>query len=149
MANSSRQNAYRYFFYGTLCDADVRKTVLGHAAGRLRAYPAQLTGYRPVYAPGRSYPVLVRERNMVADGLMAEGVTQAMRTRLRRFEGNDYCEASLIVTCDGAPYEAWVFLPRLKPTGGQDWLLGVWQQHHKQGFLERLRQTPVARQAAS
>src|SRR3546814_10497857 len=51
--------AMSYFFYGTLCDPDVLRLVLGYRPSRRQLAPAVLTGFRRKIDKGRRYPVLV------------------------------------------------------------------------------------------
>src|SRR3546814_2610376 len=51
--------AMSYFFYGTLCDPDVLRLVLGYRPSRRQLAPAVLTGFRRKIAKGRRYPMLV------------------------------------------------------------------------------------------
>ncbi len=59
-----------YFFYGTLCDADVLKLILGYRPSPRQLRPARLPGWRRKRPRGRSYPVLLRAAGSQVAGLL-------------------------------------------------------------------------------
>lgn len=137
-----------YFFYGTLCDADVQRLVLGYRPNMRQLCPAWLPGYRRKRAQGRSYPVLLRAPGGVVDGLLFRAARSSDAARLADYEGPEYLTRSLPVRKRGAsgPRRARVFLPAgaaLPATFG-DWQLRRWQRQDKAAFLHSLhRQGPT------
>ena len=127
----------RYFFYGTLLDADIRRRVLGHAMAP-PGTPARLDGYVRVGVPGKSYPTLVAGPGSV-HGQLFDGVTPALRQRLTAFEGTGYREAVLTVATDtGVETTARVLVARCPPRVITGWSLERWRRVDKARFMRGL-----------
>ncbi len=132
-----------YFFYGTLCDADVLQLVLGYRPGPGQLEPACLPGYRRKRARGRSYPVLLRTPRGRVDGLLFRPARASDSLRLAAYEGPEYVTRALPVCRrkgGTALRRAGVFLPAgsaLAPDF-DDWTLPRWQQRDKAAFLRSL-----------
>ncbi len=144
----------RYFFYGTLCDPDIRQLVLGYRPGPGRLRPARLAGFRRKQAKARSYPVLIRSPGGRVDGFLFEA-RPADTVRLAAYEGPEYraCRLPVRLAAGGrgdAPGRAWVFLPAsgpdgcMLPAGHADWHLRHWRRNEKTSFLRSLQnQSPL------
>jgi hypothetical protein len=131
----------RFFFYGTLMDADVRRLVLGRQAPEEVA-PAILRGWRRVPLAGVTYPGIVRDPQAAVDGVLARGVDHDARQCLERYEGVEYeLIAVEIVSGAGRARNALTFVAgaALKPATGS-WEFAVWQRRHKRRFLAALAQ---------
>lgn len=139
----------QYFFYGTLCDSDIRQLVLGYRPGPRQLYPARLAGFRRKQAKDRSYPVLIRSPRGGVDGLLFRA-RPADAARLAAYEGPEYRACLLPVRAradgkSGAPRRAWVFLPAsglggsALPAGYADWQPGRWRRQEKVTFLRSLQ----------
>ncbi len=138
----------RFFFYGTLIDADVRRAVLGLHAPR-QVEPASLRGWRRVPLRDKTYPVLVADADSSVDGVLVRGLNVAARRRLERYEGPHlYTLAELDVLPEGRsrPVSALVFVA--KATGARHdagtWDLETWQRRDKRRFLLTLGRRPAA-----
>ena len=130
----------RYFFYGTLLDADVRAHILGAWINRRDLPAARLPGYRRVYIRGRHYPVVVPAPGAEVEGVLAEGLDREAVRRLAEFESDEYVDAERIVrVAGGRALRARVFVasPLARPTG-TPWTVEVWQHRHKRDFARRL-----------
>lgn len=133
-----------YFFYGTLCDADVQRLVLGYRPGPRQLRPARLPGYRRKRARGRSYPVLLRTAGGQVAGLLFRPARASDASRLSAYEGPEYVTRSLPIRqgrTNAAPTRARVFLsagPSL-PADFHDWALPRWQRRDKATFLRSLQ----------
>ncbi len=129
----------RYFFYGTLLDADVRAWILGGWIGRRVLLPAVLPNYHRVCLRGRDYPVVVPARGQEAPGVLALGFDRQAAANLAAFESDEYVAADRPVRlADGAVLGARVFLAsRLARPTGRDWCVSVWQREHKAAFARR------------
>jgi hypothetical protein len=132
----------RFFFYGTLIDADVRRAVLGPLAPR-RVEPASLRGWRRVPVRGKTYPVIVADPTAQVDGVLARGLNAASKHRLERYEDADlYALAGLDVLPTGRtrPVPAQVFVA--KAAGARsapgEWEIETWQRRHKRRYLRTL-----------
>ena len=128
-----------FFFYGTLCDAEVRARVLGAAAAGLELVPAVAPGWRAVYACGRAYPVLVPGRGDAAPGVLARSLDRDGVRRLIAYEGAGYRVSRVTVRlADDSRVAAGVFLPRrrLRP-GARRFDLAAWQRAQRARYLKR------------
>ncbi|HIJ62187.1 MAG TPA: gamma-glutamylcyclotransferase [Rhodospirillaceae bacterium] len=126
----------RFFFYGTLLDAEVRQMVL---AEDVPTEPAVLDGYRRVVVAGRNYPVLIPDPSGRVAGLLSGALAGSARSRLVAYEGPEYRVADLAVgTGDGNSVSASVFLQVLGVSWlDQAWCLDDWQRRHKRQFLRQ------------
>lgn len=126
----------RFFFYGSLMDADVRRLVLGRLAPA-DAEPATLKGWRRVRLAGVSYPGVVRDARGSVAGTLVRGLGREARQRLIRYEGDGYALIPVTVaTAAGRDCEALTFVSgeALKRAPGT-WDFAVWQRQHKRRFL--------------
>lgn len=126
----------RFFFYGTLQDAEVQALVLGR---RPPAEPARLSGYVRIGLPGRSYPMLRRKLGGSVRGLLVDGLTAADLIRIAHFEGPAYrLQQTRVRDRSGGCLSAWVCLPDRSGAGGgpaRPWSFERWQRRHKRRFL--------------
>jgi hypothetical protein len=130
--------ALRYFFYGTLRDADVRRAVLGPMADRLRIEPAMLPGWRCVFMRGRVYPVLRPDARGEAGGVIADGLGPAQAAALDRFETREYrLGIAAVRGPDGRTMAARVYFPaRAGLDSTTPWDLTAWQARYKSALLK-------------
>lgn len=138
----------RFFFYGTLMDADVRRAVLGRRR-EIAVGPATLHGWRRVALAHESYPIIVRDSGGTVEGLLARGLDAAARARLCVYEGPDYELTGAVVHTAAGAVDAHVFVPApgWRPEARGDWDLAAWQRAAKRSFLARLngaRRGPAA-----
>jgi len=145
-----------YFFYGTLCDPDVLRLVLGYRPNRRQLTPAILTGFRRKTALGRRYPVLIRAPGGRIQGLLLRPARPGDHRRLAAYEGPEYAARMLPVRpmgpgASGGTCRAGVFVAAHGPAGGSklpparaDWHLAHWRRRDKPLFLQSLiTQGPV------
>ena len=129
----------RFFFYGTLLDADVRRAVLGRRAPET-VEPATLHGWRRFKLPRVTYPAILPDGRSSVDGVLARGLDAAVRERLIAYESGDYDLIAVPVTTRaGKPVSAWVFVA--KPATRRDigaWSFDAWCRRHKRRYLARL-----------
>ncbi len=145
-----------YFFYGTLCDPDVLRLVLGYRPGPRQLSPAILAGFRRKTARGRGYPVLVPAPAGRIAGLVFRPARPGDHRRLADYEGPEYVARLLPVRPIAAPAAAG--LPRVRvflaargpqggsrlPPGSEDWLPARWRRRDKTRFIASLMtQGPV------
>ena len=78
------------FFFGTLMDADVRALVLGPEYSDHEVRRAWLRGFRRVFMPGRTYPMLLPHPHGRVEGILVGGLSVEAVRRLSTFEGPDY-----------------------------------------------------------
>ncbi|SME87952.1 Gamma-glutamyl cyclotransferase, AIG2-like [Tistlia consotensis] len=129
----------RFFFYGTLLDADVRRLVLSESHARLELAPATLSGWVRTPARHGSFPVVRRHPGGRVRGLLAEGIDLAGLHRMAHFEGDGYTVGRQAVAAGGGLVEAHVFLPERRGLClAGDWTLHDWQRRHKRRFLPRV-----------
>jgi gamma-glutamylcyclotransferase (GGCT)/AIG2-like uncharacterized protein YtfP len=127
----------RFFFYGTLCDADVRRKVIGPGVDRLSVEPATLPGYECVLVCGRTYPVLREREGAVAEGVLVRGLDAAEAARIDRFETGEYRAVLAIVSkASGGQIPARIYFAA-RPDIASDvpWKLEDWQRRHKRVLL--------------
>lgn len=131
----------RFFFYGTLMDADIRVAVLGRPAGSRPVEPATLAGYRRVVMRGATYPVAIADPAGRIEGCLMRGLDRAAAGRLSVFEGDDYVPVMRdVITASGRAVSCCVFVAgrRARPSAAA-WDLAAWQRRHKRGFQRRVR----------
>lgn len=134
----------QYFFYGTLCDPDIRQVVLGYRPGPRQLRPARLPGFRRKQARDRSYPVLIRSPGGQVEGLLFHA-RPGDAPRLAAYEGPEYRVCRLPVHGRSGARRAWVFLPAsgpggvVLPAGHADWQPGRWRRREKASFLRSLQ----------
>lgn len=140
-----------YFFYGTLCDADVQRLILGYRPSPRQLSPARLPGFRRKRARGRSYPVLVRAPGGQVEGMLFRPARAGDTPRLAAYEGPEYVTRRLPVCRGGKAIgqakrgRARVFLPAGQAQGTtlaaafDDWRLPRWQRRDKAAFLHSLQ----------
>lgn len=129
----------RFFFYGTLCDGDVLRLVLGYRPSPRQCRAATLTGYRRRQAAGRTYPVLLPAPTGRVRGLLFTARSASDLRRLVAYEGPEYITRSCLVRADRAAglHRARVFLPRAGhlAAGRAAWDPTPWARHHKAAFI--------------
>ena len=128
---------FDFFFYGTLCDADVLKVVLGHAA---ETAPATLDHHEAVPVEHGRYPMLQFQRGRAARGVLCRGLGLMDAARLDFYEndGPAYDARQLPVRDDaGTTQQAWVYFATTAPRRGMGrWDLAEWQRFAKREYLD-------------
>jgi gamma-glutamylcyclotransferase (GGCT)/AIG2-like uncharacterized protein YtfP len=132
----------RFFFYGTLMDADIRRAVLGERAPET-VEPATLPGYRRCAAANGAYPVIVKANGYEVRGVVARGLDKTAQARLNRYEGDEY-ELIDVAVRTPTKSELWVAAyvpgkknaPALSPG---EWTLDVWERRFKRHMLSLIR----------
>lgn len=138
----------RFFFYGTLIDAEVRRAVLGpHAPHEIDA--ARLEGWRRVPVPGKAYPTIVSDPGAAVDGVLARGLGPVARRLLERYEDEDLydlVEVELSPAGRRRPVAAFVFAarPALQLRRFGTWDLEQWRRRDKRRLLLRLTRRSAA-----
>jgi hypothetical protein len=131
----------RFFFYGSLLDADVTALVLGRRLPPAAWVPAVLPGHARRRIKEGTYPIAVPDPRAAIAGAVVGGLSLRDVARLSAYEGPRYRVASLKVRIGGAVRQVSVFAPleeRFRQTAGV-WELIDWQRRHKRAFLARLR----------
>jgi len=115
------------FFYGTLRYPDLLRSVLGRDIALL---PAELPGYRAVWAAGESFPMLTPDASARAPGVLAHNLSAEDVARLDFYEGAfAYDLRDLTVETSGGPAPAQVYFPHDAPwQPGADWDLADWAE---------------------
>lgn len=132
----------RFFFYGTLLDADVRRLVFPHLHERLSFRPGVLRGYWRVRAVDGPYPVLKPHPQGRVHGHVAEGLDLPALARAAHFEGATYHPAvRRIHVPELGAVAAWVFVPAAphRQASGKTWTLDRWQRSQKPQALRHTR----------
>jgi hypothetical protein len=139
---------FDFFFYGTLCDADVREVVFGR---KVDAAPATLPDHEAVPVEHGRWPILLFQRGRAAAGVICRGLSLIDAARLGYYEheGRDYTARRLRVNDGtGAAHHAWVFVPTgVLRRGPGRWDLAEWQRFAKREFLDRVTRTMRAVEA--
>ncbi|MEL6677194.1 MAG: NUDIX domain-containing protein [Pseudomonadota bacterium] len=130
------------FFYGSLCDAEVRGLVLGPEAAGTTSCRAVLHDHvlRPVV--GEDYPTVVPQAGSEAPGLVVEGLSEEALRRLRYFEDDgDFHLRAVEVVTDAGPVSAQVF-ENHRQTADPDvvWTLSAWHATAQPAFVEATRE---------
>jgi hypothetical protein len=142
---------FDFFFYGTLCDADMRAAVFDR---EVEALPARLEDYEAVPVHRGRFPILLFQRGSAASGVLCRGLglIEAARLGFYEHEGRDYGARKLAVRVGGGEsreaYPAWVYLPTAAlRCGAGRWDLAEWQRYAKRDFLARWTRTMRALEA--
>lgn len=119
----------RYFFYGTLIDAALRRQVLGRLGGGIRPVPAWLDGYEARIAAGRRYPLAVRRPGAMMPGVLVTLPHRRAAARINAYEGPEYRRARRSVRlAKGPEVSAVVFLPTARARASRSaWNLDRWR----------------------
>jgi len=132
----------RFFFYGSLMDADVRRLVMKKDAPEA-VEPASVKGWRRVNLAGVTYPGIIRDAKGSVEGVLVRGLGAAARKRLVAYEGPEYDLIEVeVVSESGALREAGMFVPNkaCTPATGR-WDFALWQRRHKRRFLAELQRS--------
>lgn len=142
----------RFFFYGTLIDAEILHAVLRRPVDRRQRRSAVLEGYRRVYRRNACYPVLVEDRTARVQGIVVSALTTRDVSLLKSYEGPEYEMRELPVRLSGSdssPIRANVFLPGPEcEATSETWVLEDWRRRFGRAFVSRVRRRRPA-QAAS
>lgn len=131
----------RFFFYGTLLDADVRRAVLGTLAPA-SVEPARLAGWRRFSLAGVTFPIARPERGAAIDGLLVRGLDAQAGRLLDVYEGPGYARrtvelasgvSAILYAEDGS---------RSFAVSPQPWDLEIWVRRHKKAYLGKLATSP-------
>ena len=138
-------NGRRLFFYGTLMDPLILRTVLRRSVDARQLRRAVLPGFRRVFHRGASYPVLVDDAESEVDGILVSDLTQRDVALLTAYEGHDYRLAERSVRLmGGCSIEAGVFLPQRDAVASTT----NWARRFRARFLRQVRRhrrpAPVA-----
>ena len=146
-ASGREAPGFAFFFYGTLCDPDMRAAVFGR---KVVAVPASLDDHEAVPVDRGRFPILLFKRGQTAAGVLCRGLSliEAARLGFYEHEGRDYGARELTVRVDGGTDAggesklAWLYLPMgsLKRGPGR-WDLAEWQRYAKRDFLARWTRT--------
>jgi gamma-glutamylcyclotransferase (GGCT)/AIG2-like uncharacterized protein YtfP len=102
----------RFFFYGTLIDPEILRSVLQRSVDPIRRRKAVLKGYRRVYRRGASYPIIIADTTAQVEGVVVSELTNRDIMLLTMYEGQEYEIRELPVSCSGTGLlRAKVFLP--------------------------------------
>jgi hypothetical protein len=142
-ADAARDRAARFdfFFYGTLCDDDVRKVVFGRV---VEAVPATLADHEAVPVSRGRFPMLMFQRGRTATGVLCRGLSlvEAARLGFYEHEGRDYGVRRLAVSHADAAHQAWVYVPLAALRRGMGrWDFAEWRRFAKRDFLDRAART--------
>ena len=128
-----------FFFYGTLRDAGVRRTVFGPGESAEAAEPATLEGYRCAPVERGRYPAIVAQQDAATPGVLVRAVSLDAAARVSFFEddGAYYSVALKPLAGAGRRASAWVFIATaaLRVEAGT-WRFEAWQQTWRPAFLK-------------
>ena len=137
----------RFFFYGTLMDADLTARVLGRrlAPGALR--PARLCGWRRAAAHAAAYPILLRCRGGDTAGRVLDRVSPAEGARLACYEGPGYRVRRGVAVLAGRRVGVRLFvpLPGAYRVAAGGWSLARWRRRAKPAALAALTAPELAK----
>ena len=119
----------RFFFFGSLLDADVAELVLGRRPAPRAWEPAALDGYvRAIFAK-ESYPILVPRAGGRVDGALMRGLSAEDTSRIAWFEEGEYDVRALPVTLDMTrPTQVQALAQPLGAGVGRGGPFGIWLQ---------------------
>lgn len=127
-------SGHRLFFFGTLVDRPLFRTVIGHDGADLAFRPAKLPGHRAEFAEGQDFPILVPDDDAATPGLVVEPLSDGDVERIQFFEDIDYHleEIEVVAHDDGMPVRASFFKSAgtLRPSG-TPWQAENWAERHR------------------
>lgn len=128
-----------FFFYGTLRDPEVRRTVLGPGADTLAAEPAVLEGYRCAPAEGGRFPGIVAEEGAATPGVLVHGVSLDAAARTSFFENEGFLyevARKPLAVAGGRDAEAWVYVAAaVLPVEAGEWRFEEWRRRWRPALL--------------
>jgi hypothetical protein len=129
----------RFFFYGTLMDAEVRAAVLDALAPHV-VEPARLTGWRRIPVAGAGFPTIVRDPAGLVEGVLARGLDHIACRRLTAYEGPEYALVDIAVSVGERSIAAMMFttVGHSLKAGIGDWDFAAWQRRYKRETLAAL-----------
>lgn len=120
------------FAYGTLRDAELLATVLGHPVEPASLVPATAPHYRTVRYPGRSFPAIVPSRGATAEGILIHDLDDPDWELLDAFESAHYQRRTILILIDGEIEEAESYWPVLDiPADALPWSFTDWLSNQK------------------
>lgn len=131
----------RFFFFGSLMDADVLAVVLGRPLARGALPRAWLVGWRRMRLAGQPYPILVPDPDGEVDGILVEGLNETDVGRVLFYESMEYRPATVVVTDEkGVEVEARTFLGAVEARHDHEsWDLEAWRIRYKAMALRETR----------
>jgi len=122
-----------FFFYGSLMDGELRRTLAGRKAARLRVTPGVLVNYRRRRARFGDYPVLVPDTGGRVPGLFVEGLDPDLLLWVAHFEGPGYLPDRVSARdLAGRRLAPWAFLPDTRAGASHEpWDFEAWQRGRK------------------
>lgn len=122
-------------------DGEVLSCVMERPRRSIKFYRAIVEGWRPIYAPGANYPILVAGKACQTKGVLLPGVKPFEKLRLKRFEGHEYVIGQTVaaVECLG-DVSSCIFLPRSRyiPHIRDPWDFDVWKRRHRRHMVAQL-----------
>ena len=120
------------FFYGTLCHLPLLEVVLGRSRKDMDLAEAQLPDHAAVWAAGEAFPIIRNRPGMMANGILARGLTDTDVDRLRYYEGSfDYDLRTVPVITAGQSVMAQVFFATSgRWEDGEDWNIQDWARRY-------------------
>src|ERR1700742_1020342 len=80
----------RFFFYGTLMDADLLSAVIGRRVRPTALKPALLRGFRRLAPNAFPYPIVIPDKSGSVNGVIIDGITPNEQKRLIAYESPGY-----------------------------------------------------------
>src|ERR1700742_1331653 len=87
----------RFFFYGTLMDADLLSAVIGRRVRPSALKPALLRGFRRLAPNAFPYPIVIPNKSGSVKGVIIDGITPNEQKRLIAYEDDGYEMLRVIV----------------------------------------------------
>ncbi len=127
----------RFFFYGTLRDANVLEVVLGRPvrAGDIR--PASVRGFRAAKVVDNTYPIAVQVPDAVMPGVVVSGFDATDEERLNHYEGSDYGVTHVTAElANGRRVDVSMFVPVADIAHEEnEWSLDDWTRDSKASWM--------------
>jgi hypothetical protein len=136
----------RFFFFGTLMDADILSLVIGRTVNDGALRPARLPGFRRVAVKAATYPIILRDEGASVDGVIVDGISVRERALLEDYEGTRYRLVSRPIVFNEEPGHALVFEPveSAFESSGEDWDFERWRNQEKTRFMISVKRWKTA-----
>ena len=128
--------AHSLFIYGTLLDAQILTSVLGHEGADVTSTEAEAPFMRVMKVANVDYPCLLDgQDDDVAIGALLNGLSDEDIAKLDQFEGENYQRKPLEVIAAQRLVKTQAYQPVIALETEGAWLFNLWAEEGRDAFL--------------